>query len=123
MTHTTQHVTPRYRAPSRASREHGSITPTTITAMLGITVIAAVAILSFIYLGQVQDTAAQGSDIHRLEERILELRERQRALELESAELRSIQAIERRVPALNLVPADQVTYLEPLPDRVAARSP
>lgn len=123
MTHTIQHVTPRYRAAVYTSREHGSITSTTVTAMLGIIVIVSVAILSFIYLGQVQDTAAQGSDIHNLEERLLELREQMRALELESAELRSIQAIEQRVPELNLVPADEVSYLAPLLDRVATRSP
>lgn len=122
MTQTTQHVIPRYRSTAYNDSQRGSITSTTVTALLGIGVITAVAMLSFFYLSQVQDTAKQGTDIHNLEERLIELRERQRSLELESAELRSIQAIERRVPELNLVPADRVTYLAPLPDRVAARA-
>lgn len=115
-----QHVVPRSHRPAS---QRGSISSTTVTAVLGMLVIAAVAVLSFFYLGQVQDTASQGSDIQRLEARLIELRERQRALELQSAELRSIQAIERRVPELNLMPADHVSYLAPRRDAVVAQAP
>jgi len=86
---------------------------------LGIVVILTVAALSFFYLGQVQNTAGQGSDIQRLEEHLLELRERQKALELEGARLRSLQTIEQNIPQLNLVASDQVTYLPQPGDRVA----
>lgn len=122
MTQIAQQVTPRHRSAVARYRQRGSITSTTITALMGIGVITSVAMLSFFYLNQVQDTATQGVDIHQLEARLIELRERQRSLELESAELRSIQAIERHGSKLNLVPVDRVTYLAPLPGRLTARA-
>lgn len=70
-----------------------------------------VASLSFFYLGQVLGTASQGSDIQDLEDNIVELREQQKELEIESAQLRSIQTIEDRVNDLNLVTTDRVTYM------------
>jgi hypothetical protein len=120
-----QQVVPRrrpalsYGLPS--SRQRGSINSTTVSITLGIFVILAVTILSFLYLRQVQNTASQGSDIQALEERMVELRERQRSLELEGGELRSIRAIEKSVPELNLVAADHVSYLAQPGERVAAR--
>jgi len=112
----TQHVTSR----PHLHTQRGSISPTTATITLGLTVIMAVAFLSFLYLGQVQDTASQGSDIQVLEESILQLRERQRSLELEGAQLRSMQTIEERIPELNLVITDRVSYLTPAYQQVAA---
>jgi hypothetical protein len=81
----------------------------------------AVTFLSLFYLQQVLGTASQGSDIRGLEGRIMELRERQRSLELEGAELRSIRTIENHIPQLNLVLTDRVSYLAQPGDRVAAR--
>lgn len=99
--------------------ERGSISSATITLGLGLTVILVVAGLSFFYLGQVLNTAAQGTDIHVIEERISALKERQHALELEGAHLRSIQAIEQKIPELNLVKTDNVSYLNQPTERVA----
>lgn len=127
----TQHVIPRSRAqsgfrsawrqphPRRLYRQRGSINPATFTVSLAITAAAAVAALSFFYLGQVQNTAGQGTNIYNLEEKIIELRQRQKALELEGAQLRSIQTIERNVPQLNLVDSGKVTYLAAPGDKVA----
>ncbi len=132
----TQHISRRhstfsdkswYRTPNAGWRqnirsnkwERGSISSNTITLGLGITVILVVAGLSFFYLGQVLDTAAQGTDIHAIEQRISELKERQHTLELEGARLRSIQAIEQKIPDLNLVKTDNVSYLSQETGRVA----
>jgi hypothetical protein len=101
--------------------QRGSISSTTITITLGISVLLTVTFLSFFYLGQVQNTALQGSDIRDLEERIIDLRERQRELELEGAELRSIRTIEQHIPELNLETTDRVSYLTRPGEQVAAR--
>lgn len=119
----TQNVTPRYKRgsvswPKKVNfSQRGSVNPTTTALILGIIVIFSVAWLSFFYLNQVQGTAAQDTDIQALEERLQQLRERQRALELEGARLRSLQAIEERAQKLNLVTTDQFAYLpeEPIP--------
>ncbi len=112
----TQNVIPRSKRSSLSWRkinfsQRGSINPTTTALILGIIVIVSVAWLSLFYLDQVQGTAAQDTDIQTLEERLQQLRERQRALELEGARLRSLQAIEQRVQKLNLITTDQFTYL------------
>lgn len=70
-----------------------------------------VALLGFFYLQQVLGTASQGTDIQNLESRVLELNKQQRVLELQGAELRSIQAVEERVKQLNLITVDRVAYL------------
>jgi len=124
-----QHVVPR-RSPNNFSRKSwhtankftqlGSISGGTITLGLGIAVIVAVASLSFFYLGQVLDTATQGDSVQDLEKRMVELKEKQDELELESAQLRSMQALEGQVEQLNLVTTDEVSYLTLPADRVAA---
>ena len=132
----TQHITPRHSVFSdkrwsctpnggwhqntRGNKwQRGSISSTTLTLGLGLTVILLVAGLSFFYLGQVLNTASQGTDIHALEQRISELKERQNTLELEGAHLRSIQAIEQKIPELDLVKTDNVSYLNQTAQRVA----
>ena len=112
-----QNVTPRrqinYGFKYRYSRDwqRGSVSSATLSLLLGLIVIIGVASLSFFYLGQVLTTAVQGSDIQNLEERIVELKEKQRSLELEGAKLRSIESVENRVNKLNLVSTSQVTFM------------
>jgi len=84
--------------------------------------LVAVSALGFVYLQQVFGTASQGADIQALEEKIDDLQQTQRSLELEGAQLRSIQAVEDRVQELNLIESDTVAYLAPsIEDRVALR--
>lgn len=98
--------------------QRGSITPPTTALLLGIIVIFSVAWLSFFYLNQVQGTAAQDTDIQTLEDKLQQLRERQRALELAGARLRSLQTIEQRAQKLNLITTDQFAYLPEEPDPI-----
>ncbi len=93
-----------------------------MTVIFGLIAILMVGLLGFFYLQQVVNTASQGTDVRELESNIVELRERQRQLELEGAELRSLQVVEERVKQLNLVSTDKVTYLAPVQDRVAANT-
>ena len=99
--------------------QRGSVTPSTITLTFVVLAFVIVAMLGFVYLQQVFTTASQGSDMQALESKIVDLREQQRQLELEGAELRSMQAVEQHVQKLNLVTVDQVAYLAPQPDKVA----
>lgn len=145
MTPFTQNITPRRRAAARARHfqsrggdwhvralrsrgtsfftftpfERGSVTQATITVVFSLMSLVSVALLGFFYLQQVLNTASQGSDIQGLESRVLELREQQRALELQGATLRSMQAVEERVDKLNLVATDRVAYLASPPGHVA----
>ena len=100
--------------------QSGSINSTTISLAFGLFIILSISFLGFFYLGQVLNTASQGSDIQQLEERIVELKEKQRQVELEGAQLRSIDNIENRVQDLNLVATGKVTFLSPEVDQVTA---
>jgi hypothetical protein len=100
--------------------QRGSADHTTITVTFGLAAIIFVGLLGLFYLQQVVNTASQGTDVRDLETAVVELREKQRQLELEGAELRSLQVVEDRVKQLNLVATDKVTYLAPVQDRVAA---
>ncbi len=143
MVHTQQNVVPRHRKglnfslhrigengwrtkrvrmnmPSRLLSQRGSITQSTITLSVGLLALVTVSVLGFVYLQQVFGTASQGADIQALEQKMDELQQTQRSLELEGAQLRSIQAVEDRVQELNLIESDAVAYLAPAPiDRVA----
>ncbi len=106
-----------FRRRERCSRyrQRGSISAAATALSLGLIAITSLAALAFFYLGQVQSTAAQGTDINELEGRLRELRERQRELELEGARLRSIQTIEEEAKKLNLTTADQFAYMSAPP--------
>ncbi len=101
-------------------QQRGSVNPATLSLLLGLMFVVVVAGLSLFYLGQVLGTAVQGSDVQSLEERIGELKDRQRDVELEGARLRSIESIEQRVKELNLVGTSHVTFLTDQQDKVAA---
>lgn len=103
--------------PQRGSVSHG-----TITISLGFIALITVSLLGFLYLQQVVGTASQGSDIHALESSLVELKEQQRQLELEGAQLRSLKTIEDKVEHLNLVATEKYAYLNVTPDKVALSS-
>lgn len=110
------------RLSSHLTSQTGAITHSTITMSLGLVAIVTVALLGFFYLQQVVSTASQGTDIHELESKIVDLKEKQRQLELEGAQLRSLKTIETNVQQLNLVSTEKVSYLENPADKVALSS-
>lgn len=128
--HIQQHVIPRrpvlqssvahsrFRYASFSQR--GSMTQQTYTMVFGLGLLLFLAMLGFFYLQQVLDTASRGTDIHALEERLIQLKGKQRDLELEGAELRSIQTIEEKIQGLHLVETKEVTYLGGTRQQVAA---
>lgn len=114
----SQHVISR-RLSAGHRTQHGSITHTTVTAAFGVSTLVLLTMLGFFYLQQVLHTASQGTDIHTLESQLVDLKQEQRQLELEGAQLRSLQTVEERVQKLNLAPVNHVTYLNQVPDHVA----
>lgn len=132
----TQYVIPRHRRSLSGARlgyrgnarhlrgrlplQSGRITHTTITAAFGVSTLVMLAVLGFFYLQQVLHTASEGTDIHALESQLIDLKQQRRELELEGAQLRSLQTVEEHVQKLNLAPTGHVTYLAPAPDHVAA---
>ncbi len=115
----SQHIT-RRRYGVRQKHQRGSITHTTITAAFGVSALTILAMLGFFYLQQVLRTASQGTDIHTLESQLIDVKQKQRQLELEGAQLRSLQTVEERVQKLNLAPVNHVSYLNQAPDHVAS---
>ena len=67
--------------------------------LLGFVTICIVCLLSLLYLSQANGTALKGFEIRELEKRIEDLEENNKVLELETAELQSIQRIEKGVCA------------------------
>lgn len=96
---------------SSKTLQRGSASHATMSIALGFTTLLFVSLLGFFYLQQVLSTASQGTDIHALESEIMELREKQKSLELKGAELKSLKTVEEKVKDLNLVNTDKVSYL------------
>lgn len=112
----SQHIVSRHARPP----QRGHTTPTAIGATVGVSTLIVLTILGFMYLQQVLRTASQGTDIHALETKLIELKQQQRKLELEGAQLRSLQTVEERIQHLNLVPTEHISYLSKTPEHVAA---
>lgn len=111
------------RITPRVKNSRGSVNHTTAALMFGIAAVGIVGLLGFFYLQQVVHTASQGTDIHQLESSISDLKEKQRVLELEGAQLRSLKNIEGDAQQLNLVPTEKVSYLAEVNEHLAARIP
>ena len=69
-------------------------------------------IAGVLYLLQVNALATRGYEIKKLEKRILELKEANRRLELESTALKSIETIESQARILNFVPSGRVNHVQ-----------
>lgn len=73
--------------------------------------IAAIALCFFIYLWQVNSMATKGYKIKDLEGRMSDLKDQNKKLELQVAELRSTARISEKLKELNLVEVAKIEYL------------
>lgn len=94
--------------PIQTKSRTKTVTPTKTN--WGAWVMAFLTIAGIVYLLQVNALATQGYEIKSLQKKIVELKDLEARLELESASLQSIQRIEEAVKVLNLVPSGQVNY-------------
>lgn len=116
-----QNIAPRRRQskPFYQLNQQGAISQSSVTIGFAMVAIVSVMAIGFLYLQQIFGTAAHGSTIQSLEQEMVNLKERQRELELQGAQIRSIQSVEERVKKLNLVSANNVNYLASSSGRVA----
>lgn len=117
-----QHVVSRNgrRAFSSHRSNRGAINHTMAIVMLGMAAVTIVGMLGFFYLQQVVHTASESTDVRELESKITDLKEKQRVIELQGAQLRSLKNVEDDMEKMNLVPTEKVSYLAPvLDDHVA----
>ncbi len=104
---------------NRRFLQMGNSNHATVTITFGVLALLLVGSLGFFYLQQVVGTASEGSDIRAIEAKLGDMKERQKELELEGAQLRSLQAVGEHVNDLNLVTTDKVSYLASTTERVA----
>ena len=67
--------------------------------------------LGIIYLMQVNSLSTKGYEIKKLEQRLVELKEANGRLELESRSLKAVETIQSEAKLLNLVPSGGVNYV------------
>jgi cell division protein FtsL len=75
--------------------------------------VALIIIFSFFYLWQINSLATKGYKVKELEDRVSELRETNKKLELQITELRSSDRITKEVENLQMVQVARVEYLRP----------
>lgn len=64
------------------------------------------------YLFQVNSFATKGYEIKKLDTRLTQLKEQHRKLQLEAAQLQSIQKIQMDQATLNMVPVSSISYIQ-----------
>lgn len=77
--------------------------------------------LGVFYLVETNSLSTQGYDVNNLKNRITELENQSRQLELDVAELQSIRNISKRVESLGMVKVAITDYLSPTGSNVAVR--
>ena len=75
-------------------------------------ILAGILFLSVFYLYQVNDMAAKGFEIKKMEEEIEDLKEKSKQFRIKEIELRSIYNIEEEAQDLDLVSCLEMSYIE-----------
>ncbi len=78
----------------------------------GFAVLAAGCLLIVIYLVQVNSFSTKGYEINNLQKKIQQLKDGQKALEVQAAELQSLQRIQSDPIILNMVPVSSINYVQ-----------
>lgn len=77
----------------------------------GVWLMSLLFVLGVSYLLQVNSISTKGYEIKKLEQRLLELKEINDRLEIETRSLQAIETIEAQTRTLNLVPASNVNHV------------
>ncbi|GAC1412364.1 MAG: hypothetical protein NVSMB66_1200 [Candidatus Doudnabacteria bacterium] len=78
----------------------------------GISVLTAAGLLLLFYMIQVNSFSTKGYEIKNLQTKVESLRNDQRALEVQSAELQSLQRIQSSSAVLNMVSVSTISYVQ-----------
>ncbi|MDO8512045.1 MAG: hypothetical protein Q7S57_02135 [bacterium] len=80
----------------------------------GLGILSIIVVAGFLYIFQVTSSAVGGYDTTSLEKQIVKLQDERRDLEMQAADLQSLQSIERGAKKLQLVASDKVLYTSPI---------
>lgn len=83
--------------------------------------IAVIAVLGIVYVGQTSAMSTKGYDINELQRAVRSLEQENQLLEVDIAQYRSMQHIQSQLSGMNFVAADTVTYISPAGTAVARR--
>lgn len=86
-----------------------------------VVVIVLICLISLFFLAQVFQASTKGFEISNLQEQAEELKEKNRALEIESTDLRSFEKIQREAEKLNMVKTEKIVYMRSDGKMAAAR--
>lgn len=104
---------PVYRMDKRHERSVKTKTSMPLlTSNWGILVLGLCSLLTIVYLIQVNSFSTKGYEISNLQKKIDQLKEDQRTLEVQSAELQSLQRIQADPSLLNMVPVSSISYVQ-----------
>ena len=80
--------------------------------MMALTVVVLVSVLSLFFLVQVFQSSTTGYEVSDLQTQVEDLKEENKKLELQAAELKSLQGVEESVVEMNMVDVDRIVYVE-----------
>jgi len=76
-----------------------------------------IALCGFFYLSQSNQVATSGIEIKKLEKKLDELKEEQKKVQFQKAELESLKNIEEKARQLNMLPAEKMIYIAGAKDK------
>jgi cell division protein FtsL len=79
---------------------------------INLALVAMIAALGFVYLFQINSLGTRGYEIRQMEQKIKVLQAENKALQIQSSSLSSITQIQKSAESLQMVPANDVTYLK-----------
>lgn len=80
----------------------------------GIGILSIIIAAGFLYIFQITSSAVGGYDTSSLEKQIVKLEDERRDLEMQAANMQSLQAIEQGAKKLQLVASENVIYTTPI---------
>lgn len=92
-----------------------------VSASFRFSLMVFIVVFGFLYIWQVNSVSTKGYEISDLEQKIKELEQENRKLDVHIAEYSSMQSIQTRLANANLVPADTVEYITLVGTEVAQR--
>lgn len=85
-------------------------------------VVFLVCVLSFFFLAQVFQSSTKGYEITELQNKVKDLEEQNKSLEIEAAELKSFENLKSEAETLNMVSTSEIVYLKKSGTSVAVAS-
>lgn len=76
---------------------------------------------SFVYLIQINEIAAKGFELKKIEQEIGLLSQENEKLSLEVIELQSMSNLQERIEKIEMIPVDRISYLDITTSLVSAR--